>query len=268
MSALAVEQSWDGGIPPQIRAFVLELQRYSRKASSLGVHASDMEPGDVDPEEDLAHAGPAIQTIRNLAAYAADRKPDGDTTRDEAADVKEKCTKYKLKHNTLTPGIFLIFCPHGICLCVKIMTSYEGPKTAFDIIMARFKVAPRYIIYDNCCNLHRYCIRREPGFFYRTTFLIDRMHQCNHTACHEGYFLSSLPQDEGMIDEKRDDDGRVVVRGLTVGDLNTQVCEQANARLQNVKTQCAFMKQLNFLALIRFYLYDCNMKKKKKLEMD
>lgn len=70
-----------------------------------------------------------------------------------------------------------------------------------------------------------------------------------------------MPQDEIMITEARDDaTGRLVSR-LVVHDLNSQVCEQGNAQLQNIKTQCAFMTHVNFLAHVRFYLYSCNMKK-------
>lgn len=36
------------------------------------------------------------------------------------------------------------------------------------------------MIYDNACNLHRYCVRWAPRFFARTKFAIDRIHQYNH----------------------------------------------------------------------------------------
>ena len=42
--------------------------------------------------------------------------------------------------------------------------------------------APKLIIYDNCCNLMRYCLRRAPLFFSETQFLIDRLHWFNHSA--------------------------------------------------------------------------------------
>ena len=42
--------------------------------------------------------------------------------------------------------------------------------------------APKRIIYDNCCNLMRYCFKRAPKFFSETHFLIDRLRWFNHTA--------------------------------------------------------------------------------------
>jgi L-lysine 2,3-aminomutase len=74
-----------------------------------------------------------------------------------------------------------------LCMGFAIMSRSEGPKTFFEFICHRFSKAPKMIVYDNCCNLHRYCLRREPNFFSQTWFLIDRLHQRGHIACHEGY---------------------------------------------------------------------------------
>ena len=41
-------------------------------------------------------------------------------------------------------------------------------------------IAPETIVYDNCCNLHNYCLNREPEFFRNSQFLIDRFHWSNH----------------------------------------------------------------------------------------
>lgn len=43
--------------------------------------------------------------------------------------------------------------------------------------------APKLIVYDNACNLHKYVLRRAPQFFSNTAFRIDRLHIYNH----EGY---------------------------------------------------------------------------------
>ena len=42
--------------------------------------------------------------------------------------------------------------------------------------------APKTIIYDNCCNLHQYCLNREPQFFKESWFVIDRFHWPNHSG--------------------------------------------------------------------------------------
>eukprot|EP00955_Chlamydomonas_euryale_P009584 102416-Chlamydomonas_euryale.AAC.1 len=36
------------------------------------------------------------------------------------------------------------------------------------------------IVYDNCCNLHKYAMRRQPSFVFKTRFVIDRMHAKGH----------------------------------------------------------------------------------------
>lgn len=83
----------------------------------------------------------------------------------------------------------------------------ESPNTAFTILYTRFKkgtefrkcmpfictyhfylqihtsyTAPDIVIYDNACNLHSYCLNREPKFFEKTWFLVDRFHWPNHTG--------------------------------------------------------------------------------------
>jgi hypothetical protein len=43
-----------------------------------------------------------------------------------------------------------------------------------------FILAPKIIVYDNACNLHSYCLNRDPLFFKETKFLVDRFHWKNH----------------------------------------------------------------------------------------
>ena len=40
--------------------------------------------------------------------------------------------------------------------------------------------APSLVGYDNSCNLHEYCLNRDPGFFKHTKFFVDRFHWFNH----------------------------------------------------------------------------------------
>ena len=42
--------------------------------------------------------------------------------------------------------------------------------------------APSVIIYDNACNLHSYCLNREPAFFKQSWMVVDRFHWPNHTG--------------------------------------------------------------------------------------
>lgn len=45
-----------------------------------------------------------------------------------------------------------------------------------------FIIAPRVVVYDNACNLHSYCLNRDPAFFKNTQFLVDRLRWADHTG--------------------------------------------------------------------------------------
>ena len=91
--------------------------------------------------------------------------------------------------------------PIGICYGFEVMRISESPNIPFTCIFERFKkgndnlitascdtwfillhAAPATIIYDNCCNLHQYCLNREPLFFQESWFIIDRFHWPNHSG--------------------------------------------------------------------------------------
>jgi hypothetical protein len=126
------------------------------------------------------------------------------------------------------------------------MSRHEGPRTAFEFIVRRFREPPCVIIYDNACNLSRYCLKREPVFFADTLFLIDRVHSPGHVGCPETMHLRSFP------------DSRELAPGVTVGQLNSQVAEQMNSRLETIATQVAFMNHGNFVDHVKLFLYRKN----------
>ena len=165
------------------------------------------------------------------------------------------CNKFTSRDRTFSPGLFSCFCPHGICWGFSIMKQYEGPSTAFDMLLRRFPEAPGMVIYDNACNLSRYALKREPGFFAKTQFRIDRVHQPGHVGCHEGYNLSSYP-----------DNCSVLGGSMNLDAMNTQVCEQAHSSLEAISTQAKFMSQAHFLQYVRYFLYRHNKAKIQKLQ--
>ena len=165
------------------------------------------------------------------------------------------CNKFTSRDRTFSPGIFSCFCPHGICWGFSIMKQYEGPGTAFDILVRRFPEAPGMVIYDNACNLSRYALKREPGHFAKTQFRIDRVHQPGHVGCHEGYNLTSYP-----------DNCSVLGGSMNLSAMNTQVCEQAHSSLEAISTQAKFMSQGNFLQYVRYFLYRQNLAKIQKIQ--
>lgn len=156
------------------------------------------------------------------------------------------CNKFSNAHKLLSPGVITLYCPHGICLGYKLMATAEGVGQVADIFFTRLTQGPKCIIYDNACNLHRHVTRWMPQFFANTRFRIDRIHSWNHTACGTAYFM-------------HDDDGdELVVPGVTVRKLNTQVTEQTNAQLDRIRTQVAYSTHDNASNSIRHFLASRN----------
>ena len=184
---------------------------------------------------------PAWPTIRSPAKYAA----DSTTTPRELDD----CRKASYGHPSLTPGVFTVYCPHGVCYGFEIMQQCESPKHPFTIFTCHFPVPPGAIVYDNGCKLHSYCLNREPALYKDTRFFIDRFHWRGHIGCSKGYCLDEYSAAE-------------------VRSLNSQVNEQANLGLQRIKGHLSYMKPDNFRFTLSLFLAICNKDKLSKLNID
>ena len=97
---------------------------------------------------------PAWPKVRGAAKYAAD---SNSTPHD-----LDSCRKTSYGHPSLTPGIFTVYCPHGVCYRYEIMHRCESPRHPFEIFTTHLPVPPHTIIYDNACTLHAYSLNREP----------------------------------------------------------------------------------------------------------
>ena len=73
---------------------------------------------------------------------------------------KAICTKKKKAHPNLSPGILTVFCPHGVSCGFQLLKDVESPKTPFTVLATRFPKPPKFVIYDNACNLHEYVLNR------------------------------------------------------------------------------------------------------------
>ncbi len=166
----------------------------------------------------------------------------------QASTDSDSCRKNAYGHPTLSPGVFTIFCEHGVCYGFEILKSHESPRHPFSIFKTRFCTPPRMIIYDNCCKLHAYCLNREPVFFKNTLFLVDRFHWRGHVGCSKGYSLDSY--------KRRD-----------TKQINSQVNEQANAGLKRMQSQLTYMKPENFSFHISLFLAVKNKDKVAKLDI-
>jgi len=141
-----------------------------------------------------------------------------------------------------------VFCAHRKCLGFSLLTNPEGPSTVFDVVYTRFKTAPKLIVYDNACNLHKYVLRRAPQFFSNTAFRIDRLHIYNHEGCSSGYNLATYPNHMS------------VATNVRLDKLNTQIAEQVNSLLDGIRTQVAYMGHDNAMAYVKFFLAQYNIR--------
>ena len=78
-------------------------------------------------------------------------------------------------------------------------------------------------------------MNREPAFFSNTKFLVDHFHWKGHIGCSGGYSLD-------------------VYRHFKFKDINSQVNEQANAGLQWIKGQLAYISLDNFMLTLSLFL--------------
>ena len=83
-------------------------------------------------------------------------------------------------------------------------------------------------------------MNREPVFFSKTKFLVDRFHWKGHIGCSGGYSLD-------------------VYKHSKIKEINSQVNEQANAGLQRIKGQLAYMSLDNFMLTLSLFLAVKNM---------
>ncbi|XP_072021477.1 uncharacterized protein [Amphiura filiformis] len=231
----------NGYVPTTIQRLLTDVLNTSTK---VFMQSSSRTYSSPTAEELFQNTGffPALPKLHRKATYTIDKAGQDWTCR-----TQTECRKYAKGHPTLSPGIFTIFCPHGVCYGFQVMTRYESPEVPFDIFKTRFNVAPEVIIYDNACRLHAYCLNREPEFFRNSLFLVDRMHWHNHRSCSSGYNIDSY----GDL--------------LQLNQINTQVNEQANAGLARIKSQLAYMLPDNFIFHAALYLSFRNDKKKAAL---
>lgn len=214
---------------------LLELARvpdsYTADAASvaMGCDAASPDGSDSLPDDPMSFF-PNHRKIRTARIY------------DENAN-EPSCTKHVLKPTRWTPGMFGVFCPHGICIGFEAMRKYESARIPFKIFYERFPAAPGTIVYDNACNASRYFLRREPLFYSHTQSFIDRLHQKGHIRCHNGYKINAYPKDM-----------KILGGHMTIGELNSQVAEQAHAKMKLIETQTSFMAQDTFMDYCKLFL--------------
>ena len=106
------------------------------------------------------------------------------------------------------------------------------------------KMLHNTIIYDNSCKLYQYVPNCQPSHFQNTNFFVDLFHWRGHVGCSSGYSLDKYTTSD-------------------IATINSQVNEQANAGLQRIKGQIAYMKPENFMFHVKMILSIMTMDKKR-----
>lgn len=230
---------WNSNPPQELRKVVQQLVGAAQHLAACPPQPDLPVP---DPSIEDTHVFmPAFPLCRALPRYEGREKPE------RGAD--DACRKYENGHTRLTPGVLLMFCAHGICLGFKLMARCEGPGMVADLLYTRLKAAPKLVVYDNACNVHRICMRWHPDFFNKTRFLIDRVHQFNHHSCGPGYNMGFGNQSVKLVD------------GVTVGSLNSQAAEQRNSMLEKIRTSFAYKSHDTGFRYMKRFLGETNRKK-------
>ena len=100
-------------------------------------------------------------------------------------------------------------------------------------------------IYDNGCAAQKSSLRRFPHRVRKWTFLIDRTHWKNHTACQKGYNMDLYPMLKGV---------------------NSQQAEKINHSLRSLSVILAFSTFEHYMKILEIYFVYKNVKTRRKLQ--
>ena len=103
--------------------------------------------------------------------------------------------------------------------------------------------APKDVFYDFACQLSEYCLNREPQYFLCTRFWHDLFHGITH-KCGKCFKSSRVC---GMVG------------------VNSEICEQFNWYLQNIKYTGSHLTQSHFMFFVQFFIYLWNKEKNCKV---
>ena len=137
-------------------------------------------PNSYDPRKGVAYYfTESGNQLRRMPGY---EEVGGSKNYDDPPEVDPGCTK---NYPGVSYGgfgyLFLWFCPiHGHSYGFHLIAGGEGRKDPFSSIFKYKPDAPQELFYDNACQLHEYCLNREPAFFMNTRFWHDLFHSIGH----------------------------------------------------------------------------------------
>ena len=175
-----------------------------------------------------------VHSMQNI--YEADSKAD-------KSDDKDECNKIYNEAATITGGITHITCNHSV---VKGFTAMKRGESVAMIVQPcvsrlpqRVQARRRFLLYDNACQAKKYVERRFPHRVRHWTFLVDRKHWNNHTACSQAFCMDLYP---------------------SLKKINSQVSEQTNRSLRKLSIVLAYYGWENYLKVLELFFVTRNLK--------
>ena len=183
-----------------------------------------------------SHYGYTVHHTRPTYDYNSEtikkrRKQD----QDESDINNANCNKYYNEYTKMSNGIIVVKCAkHEECMGWHTLKTPESVNDCFSLIMVMYpgNTAPSIVLCDNACQLHRYCMYREPQKFKNTLFLNDEFHAKGHKCgplYNIKYFKDSLSK---------------------FAFLNDSDIEQTNSKLKLLRSSTSYMNLKSFASFI------------------
>ncbi|KAK0544406.1 hypothetical protein OC844_007468, partial [Tilletia horrida] len=152
---------------------------------------------------------------------------------------EQQCRKFYDEYvkRQRTGGLMALWCTHCICVGFHVIPHAEGRNDVFSAIFSHWPTPPSVVVYDFACQLGPYSLRREPGFFKDTLFVVDQMHEKGHTNCSPASRLSTYMRNDPALQH-----------------IYSSAAECGNAGLGRIKKSVAYCKQEHAVALVRVFL--------------
>ena len=170
------------------------------------------------PDNKLAYF-PNLPTVQGTPAYLADQRTACHTQEDQ--DLPQVSIK---PSNSYSWHFYHLLSPWNLLWIWSNVITRVSKAPIWNFLTC-FEIPSAIIIYDNSCKLHQYILNRHPSHFKNTS---DHFHWRGHVGCTSGYSLDSYTTP-------------------WIASINSQVNKQANARLQWINGQIAYLKPENFM---------------------
>ena len=152
------------------------------------------------------------------------------------------CTKNYGSTRSKSGGLLIFVCPHGFVWGYSNVGYAESTTGVLDLVENFSAVAPKVLIYDFACGLHKTAKNPSNGFFQGTHFILDEVHSVSHT-CNYSYRLANY------LSQYEDADMRT---------LATSLPEILNSQLRQLAPSVAYSSQSLSWVLTSTFLYFIN----------